>query len=174
MKDTGAVETKMFIRSRAGTEGHRRRRRRSADDSAILAAIESAGGDDIQIGDAVSSTDILGSNGNKIGTCIDDVCTCVDGFDKNDRDECTDINECIVERDTVCGGPLAGSCFNNDGSFSCNCNGGFEKDSDSGECKDIDECATGSHACAIGAGEKCDNEIGAFKCTCEEGYKLGY
>ena len=163
----------MFIRSRAGIDIRRRRRRRSADNSAILAIIKSAGGDDIQIGDAVLSVDILGSNGNKIGTCTGDVCTCVAGYEKTENDDCIDINECIEKRDTVCGGPSAGSCFNNDGSFSCNCNGGFEKDSDSGECKDIDECEAGNHECAVGAGEKCQNTIGRYICICEDGYKLG-
>ena len=164
----------MFIRSRAGIDVRRRRRRRSADDSSILAVIQSVGGADIEIGEAVSSIDILGPNGNKIGTCTDDVCTCVVGYEKTEDDECIDINECIDQQTTVCGGPSAGSCFNNDGSFSCNCNGGFKKDSDSGECKDIDECITGDHECAVGAGEKCENTFGSYECICEEGYKLGF
>ena len=176
MKD-GAVETKMFIRSRAGFD---LRRRRSADDSSnvgddssLLAAIRAAGGEGLQIGDPVSSTAILGPNGNKIGTCKDDVCSCVGGYEKNGddelSDECVDVNECLTQTETVCGGPSAGTCFNTDGAFSCNCNDGFRKEG--GICVDIDECASEGHSCSADSGQKCHNTIGAYECMCKEGFK---
>ena len=66
MKD-GKVETKMFIRSRAGANTSRKRR--SADESRLFDVIKAVAGADIEIGSPVLSTDILGPDGNVIGSC---------------------------------------------------------------------------------------------------------
>ena len=67
----------------------------------------------------------------------------------------------------VCGGINAGSCFNTDGSYSCNCNDGYKNDDSS--CEDINECLEDSHSCESPA-YKCENKIGGYDCICEEGY----
>ena len=66
MKD-GKVETKMFIRSRAGANTSRKRR--SADESKLFDVIKAVAGADIEIGSPVLSTDNLGPDGNVIGSC---------------------------------------------------------------------------------------------------------
>ena len=38
-----------------------------------------------------------------------------------------------------------GVCLNNLGSFECECQNGYEKDSFTGDCINIDECQSGKH-----------------------------
>ena len=58
------------------------------------------------------------------------------------------------------------NCINNFGSYSCECNVGFEGDGLG--CSDIDECATGTHDCGDQA--ICQNGYGSFECFCSNGY----
>ena len=53
-----------------------------------------------------------------------------------------------------------GTCTNNDGSFTCTCNGGYTGDGI--DCVDVDECADGTHTCQ--GSETCDNVDGTFEC----------
>ena len=52
--------------------------------------------------------------------------------------------------------------MNTPGSFECPCSKGYTLDYD--YCKDIDECATGSHECDKNAA--CSNLEGDYVCTC--------
>ena len=59
-----------------------------------------------------------------------------------------------------------GTCTNNDGSYSCNCDEGF---SGNGQyCININECETGMHDCHDKA--TCIDTAGSFMCQCESGY----
>ena len=57
------------------------------------------------------------------------------------------------------------------GTFKCKCNRGF-KDIGvgfQGDCKDIDECASGNHKC-VGKNIECKNLPGGYKCPCKKGW----
>jgi len=58
------------------------------------------------------------------------------------------------------------SCINNPGSYSCECDFGFERNL-GGNCVDINECVE-NDVCHKFA--ECKNEIGGFKCECRSGY----
>ena len=73
------------------------------------------------------------------GECIIDekeemfTCVCNQGYQSINGTQCVDINEC--ERDSTCGDPNSGSCFNQAGSFLCSCNDGFtNKNGTNSEC----------------------------------------
>ncbi|RXN31195.1 adhesion G -coupled receptor E2-like protein [Labeo rohita] len=81
-----------------------------------------------------------------------------------------DDNEC-ESNPSICGENA--NCFNTDGSYYCQCHGGFTPthnftQADSIECKDINECVDGSTDC--GSNAKCTNHVGGYFCTCETGY----
>ncbi len=102
---------------------------------------------------------------NGTGECIGGSCaiTCDAGFEQLDDGVCTDVDECDREIDDC---DVNASCTNEEGSFSCACNDGFEGDGTN--CADIDECADGASDC--GANAVCINEDGGFSCACDEGY----
>ncbi|XP_069492959.1 uncharacterized protein [Ambystoma mexicanum] len=50
----------------------------------------------------------------------------------------------------------------------CGCREGFQLLDDERTCKDIDECATGSHQCH----QSCTNTFGSYKCSCRPGFRL--
>ncbi|KAK7476341.1 hypothetical protein BaRGS_00032400 [Batillaria attramentaria] len=88
-------------------------------------------------------------------------CICQEGWTGS---HCkNDVNECEVNPD-ICGDDM--ECNNNEGSFTCDCLSGYEKNVD-GNCSDIDECAGGM---ACGEYEQCSNVPGSFYCDCVEGY----
>ena len=70
-----------------------------------------------------------------------------------------DINECVNR------GLCAENAFceNTAGSYTCNCNDGFEGDL----CTDIDEC---NNTVICDEKAKCTNTLGGFSCQCKEGY----
>jgi len=93
---------------------------------------------------------------------------------------CIDINEC-AEGTHNCNEP-AETCANLDGGFECVsanpepaplCQAGYESGLD-GECRDVNECATGEHTCL--SSQRCDNTLGSFTCVriaaCGTGYTL--
>lgn len=60
-------------------------------------------------------------------------------------------------------------CFQTPEGPQCDCNPGFELQSDQRTCLDIDECKkSDDNICS----QKCTNTKGAFKCTCESGFRL--
>ena len=81
---------------------------------------------------------------------------------------CADYNECDVNN-----GGCQTSCHNNDGSFTCSCNSGFELCSEGRNCLDIDECSENPSICGDPRFSNCINTYGSFTCSCEPGYELG-
>ena len=71
--------------------------------------------------------DILADNGEVIGVCENDVCTCFDGYELVGTNECADVNECEENESSICGGPEAGICSNLAGSYKCYCNAGYHE-----------------------------------------------
>lgn len=95
------------------------------------------------------------ANPNGDGTCsIDPI-----------PDGCEDIDECTVFQG-ICG---AGDCENLPGSYSCDCDSGYEFDADLGTCVDVDECQdVALNDCDGNA--TCFNLPGTFECTCNPGF----
>lgn len=114
------------------------------------------------------------------GECIPDGsprgyrCACRRGFE-GDGTRCVDINECLSPSAYFC--PEHSHCVNSVGSYSCECDPGWEKLTLSTDicapgdvpCVDVDECAKGTHRC--GVLEHCVNTAGSFYCRCKEGYE---
>lgn len=90
---------------------------------------------------------------------LDFSCVCPQGFklDSNQR-TCSDIDECQMR---VCDDHL---CTNTLGSYTCECNEGYEKVG--GKCQDIDECT--ESRCA----QSCLNSLGSFSCHCNAGFTV--
>ena len=71
-------------------------------------------------------------------------CGCNPGFEGNPLENCTDINECEDDSKNDCdiyGAPNR-VCVNSQGSYTCICPNGYQMNSTSGKCEDIDECDT--------------------------------
>lgn len=63
---------------------------------------------------------------------------CADGYELNDEDECTDINECMRSANYTCIEPT--TCVNTEGSYECVCKPGYGFNFALGECEDLNEC----------------------------------
>jgi len=61
-------------------------------------------------------------------------------------------------------------CVNELGTFSCNCNSGYES-VDAKRCRDIDECL---HEPCSGENQQCTNTPGSYECACGDGFKLNW
>ncbi|XP_053372974.1 uncharacterized protein LOC123561094 [Mercenaria mercenaria] len=89
-------------------------------------------------------------------------CTCNEGWEgeqcSKDIDECTTSSNPCTER-------LRTVCINNNGSYTCQCDEGFELD-DAETCVDINECEKGSDDCL----QNCNNTEGSYTCFCDVGY----
>ncbi|XP_013168797.1 PREDICTED: fibrillin-1-like [Papilio xuthus] len=85
---------------------------------------------------------------------------------------CVDIDEC-AEGIHIC--DQYQTCHNTFGSHECHCNVGFELDTTTGACVDINECATEQNDC-IAQSQRCDNTVGSYLCvrfiSCGTGYIL--
>ncbi|XP_073491171.1 uromodulin-like [Aquarana catesbeiana] len=97
----------------------------------------------------------------------DQQCTCKVGF-AGDGWYCDDINECQDRYNNNCDFYGGGSCVNTIGSYTCQCNPGFQYSEEFG-CVDIDECADSSlndcNPLAV-----CTNGYGSYTCTCPSRY----
>lgn len=94
---------------------------------------------------------------------------------------CIDIDECADGTHNCRVGEV---CHNQVGSFRCDsltgggpvedkeCPRGFQPDARTGDCADVNECASGTHNCMDS--QRCDNTLGSFTCvrfiTCGTGY----
>ena len=162
--------TKVFIREKAGSENTvpslGARKRREAPEDRILALLPS----DVEVGEvgpSIETTEIIGADGEILGACDSDGdCSCNDGYQLNGQSDCEDVDEC-TENEEICGGILAGSCFNDEGSYECQCKDGFEIID--ATCKDIDECTRFSDLCSKD-GMKCINSDGSYFCACDTGF----
>ena len=76
----------------------------------------------------------------------------------------SDIDECAEGTDGC-----AQICVNEDGSYSCSCQSGYQLASDGRGCTDIDECADNMDNCS----QICTNTIGSYRCSCNVGYRIG-
>uniref|UniRef100_A0A1X7T6Y2 EGF-like domain-containing protein n=1 Tax=Amphimedon queenslandica TaxID=400682 RepID=A0A1X7T6Y2_AMPQE len=93
------------------------------------------------------------------GYCVPtNSCVCNPGWT---GDRCrTDINECSHN---VCDQ----ICINTQGSYTCDCNTGYQLRNDNSTCEDINECETIDHNCT----QTCSNTVGSYTCSCRAGYK---
>ncbi|RXN27447.1 adhesion G -coupled receptor E2-like protein [Labeo rohita] len=131
------------------------------------------------INECVDGSAVCGSNAQCVNSEGGYNCTCETGYiSSNGKDlfksgqgvQCIDDNECESDP-PICGENAI--CFNTDGSYYCQCDGGFTPthnftQADSIECKDINECVDGSAVC--GSNAECVNSEGGYNCTCETGY----
>ena len=62
------------------------------------------------------------------------------------------------------------TCYNNIGSFTCQCNTGFFDIEGNGNCLDVDECLSGVAICPRQT--ECKNTIGSYDCPCIAGHEL--
>uniref|UniRef100_A0A8W8NC50 Fibrillin-1 n=1 Tax=Magallana gigas TaxID=29159 RepID=A0A8W8NC50_MAGGI len=106
------------------------------------------------------------------------ICTCGQGMERCDPvtgcvckpgwtgGNCTvDINECENNQD-ICGNEKV--CQNLEGSYTCNCKEGFQKNGDS--CDDIDECSDITlNTCSVDT--NCQNLYGNYTCNCKPGFQ---
>ena len=58
------------------------------------------------------------------------------------------------------------NCVKTEGSYSCDCDTGFEPPSEGAACSDVDECNSATDSC-LGPYERCENAVGTFSCLCE-------
>ncbi|KAI8519983.1 hypothetical protein Bbelb_032400 [Branchiostoma belcheri] len=89
---------------------------------------------------------------------------CPTGF-TGDGETCKDINECNTTDSDV--QTCAQICVNYPGSFACDCQAGYQLNSDGLDCDDVNECEP-AHDC----GHQCHNDIGSYHCSCNSGFEL--
>ncbi|XP_035874209.1 fibulin-2 isoform X5 [Phyllostomus discolor] len=84
---------------------------------------------------------------------------CMEGFLQDPEGNCVDINECAQGASILCGF----RCVNVPGSYQCACpEPGYAMTANGRSCKDLDECALGTHNCS--EAETCHNIQGSFRC----------
>lgn len=93
-------------------------------------------------------------------------CYCNEFFvvDPNDPKRCTPVTKCPKPND------CNQVCFikQGNGSQACDCDAGYELDSDGKTCKDIDECKIDGIKCS----QLCHNREGGYDCQCYPGFHL--
>ncbi|XP_026768070.3 hemicentin-1 isoform X3 [Pangasianodon hypophthalmus] len=90
---------------------------------------------------------------------------CPEGFLLDKASYCADEDECVSDS------PCSHSCINIMGSFRCSCPSGFNLNTESNSCQDIDECVDGSHMCLYN--QLCVNTVGKYRCEvkCGPGFR---
>ncbi|XP_060787017.1 hemicentin-1 isoform X2 [Neoarius graeffei] len=90
---------------------------------------------------------------------------CPEGFRLDEAAYCADKDECVSDS------PCSHACINIMGGFSCSCPSGFNLNTNSNSCQDIDECVDGSHMCPYN--QLCVNTIGKYRCQvkCGPGFR---
>jgi hypothetical protein len=76
---------------------------------------------------------------------------------------------------TTC--PKGGYCISGPAFNFCQCqksSGYVQAPLNGTACQDIDECASGTHACDKRAGSVCNNTVGSFTCACKPFYATSY
>ncbi|XP_070703561.1 adhesion G protein-coupled receptor E1-like [Pempheris klunzingeri] len=124
----------------------------------------------VDIDECLKITESCGPHTNCNNTIGGYFCTCLTGFNATDptlppqkSNQCQDIDECL---DNVCGDD--GTCKNNEGSFECVCNKGYQLVPDAAPlCQDIDECFNST---ICGPNSICTNTPGSHTCACEVGF----
>ena len=76
------------------------------------------------------------------------------------RPICTDAAVCTTNADCLTLADVSTAV--------CECRRGYRRESLSGKCVDIDECAENRHECSTQA--ECANSAGSYACTCRRGY----
>ena len=89
---------------------------------------------------------------------------CPAGYKHGSDGFCVELDECLDPRNNMC----HQECLNTDGSYTCQCNNGYNLSADGLTCVDIDECAQLENSCNY----KCINELGSYHCECPNGYQL--
>ncbi|KAK3742474.1 hypothetical protein QZH41_016456, partial [Actinostola sp. cb2023] len=79
----------------------------------------------------------------------------------------TDVDECSNNTLNVFPCVKTAKCHNNDGSFICTCNQGYQGNGQ--RCSDIDECFIDKHDCHVNT-TVCVNTVGSYRCPCKVGY----
>ncbi|XP_030627743.1 EGF-containing fibulin-like extracellular matrix protein 1 [Chanos chanos] len=87
---------------------------------------------------------------------------CSPGFAADEQNYCRDIDECATGRHSCSADQI---CYNTRGSYSCQCQPGYQKSGD--QCVDRDECLQ-SHYCM----HRCVNTPGSYHCECNPGHQL--
>ncbi|XP_034936091.1 fibrillin-1-like [Chelonus insularis] len=114
---------------------------------------------------------------NRIGTydCVTRLPECMDGYRYSlASQQCEDINECITR--SPCDARLSEKCINLPGSYKCErpatiihtrrrpaCPTGYQYDSRTRQCEDINECEEQEHLCS--EREVCYNQPGGYSCA---------
>lgn len=110
-------------------------------------------------------------------------CQCKDGY-AGKGFSCEDINECLDPALNNCHDKA--DCHNTEGSYYCFCPAGYQGDGYDGDgksgCRDVDECALGTHDCNKDTFydfkdwktkdvATCTNTEGSFECKCHDNFE---
>ncbi|KAL0280085.1 UNVERIFIED_CONTAM: hypothetical protein PYX00_001479 [Menopon gallinae] len=89
------------------------------------------------------------------------VCSCPEGYEVKNITDCTDVDECLLNKHNCSHG-----CTNTLGSYECRCPSGMTFAN--GTCEDVDECEIDNGNCT----QVCTNRVGTYDCECLDGYRL--
>ncbi|XP_030314326.1 fibulin-2 isoform X2 [Calypte anna] len=108
---------------------------------------------------------------NTVGsyTCQRNILTCSRGYHSNEEGtRCVDVDECQTGVHRCGEGQV---CHNLPGAYRCDCKMGYQYDSFSRSCIDINECWNyPGRLCQ----HTCENTPGSYHCTCSSGFRLSY
>ncbi|EDV29248.1 uncharacterized protein TRIADDRAFT_19226, partial [Trichoplax adhaerens] len=104
-------------------------------------------------------------------TCTDNVApltgytcgSCPQGY-TGDGILCSDFDECASSATNNC----QQVCVNTVGGYTCDCQSGYQLNSDGRTCTDINECQKSASPCHQNS--NCINTAGSYRCQCKNGY----